>query len=200
VKPVFFESREDLRRWFEQNHATATELWVGLYKVGSGRPSVTWPEVVDEALCFGWIDGIRKGIDDHRYMNRLTPRRPTSNWSARNLKRLDELIESGRMTPAGLAALEARREDRTATYSYEQRPQDLPATYEREVKANRKAWAFWRSVAPSYRKAATWWVISAKQEETRRRRLASLIEHAARGERVPPLRPPPSSTSRRRSR
>jgi uncharacterized protein YdeI (YjbR/CyaY-like superfamily) len=200
VKPIFFESQAALRRWLEENHDTASELWVGLYKVGSGKPSITWPEVVDEALCFGWIDGIRKSIDDQRYTNRLTPRKPGSYWSARNVLRAKELIEAGRMTPAGLAALESRREDRTAIYSYEQRPQDLPTEYEREVRANRRAWDFWRSVAPSYRKAATWWVISAKQEDTRRRRLAALIEHSARGERVPPLRPPPSMSSRRRPR
>jgi uncharacterized protein YdeI (YjbR/CyaY-like superfamily) len=190
VKPVFFESPTDLRRWFERNHATATELWVGLYRVGSGKPSVTWPEVVDEALCFGWIDGIRKSIDDSRYMNRLTPRKPTSNWSARNVRRVKELIEAGRMTPSGLAAFEARRDERTGVYSYEQRPQDLPAVYRRKVQANAKAWEFWRSSPPGYRKTVTWWVISAKREDTRERRLAQLIELSARGRRIPSLTGP----------
>jgi uncharacterized protein YdeI (YjbR/CyaY-like superfamily) len=190
VKPRFFTSQADLRRWFEENHGTATELWVGLHKVGSGRPSITWPEVVDEALCFGWIDGIRKSVDDQRYMNRLTPRKPTSNWSARNVRRVKELTKSGRMTPAGLAAFQARKDDRTGIYSYEQRPQDLPAKYRRRVQANTKAWAFWRSSPPGYRKTATWWVISAKREDTRERRLAQLIELSAKGERIPPLAGP----------
>jgi uncharacterized protein YdeI (YjbR/CyaY-like superfamily) len=193
LNPRYFASRADLRRWFEEHHATATEVWVGLYKVGSGKPSVTWPEVVDEALCFGWIDGIRKSIDDRRYANRVTPRKPTSNWSARNVRRVKELIREGRMTPAGLAAFEARKEDRTAVYSYEQRPQDLPAKYRRRVQANAKAWAFWRSSPPGYRKTATWWVISAKREDTRERRLAQLIEFCARGERIPPLTGPASA-------
>ena len=190
MKPRFFRDATQLRRWFEQNHDTASELVIGYYKKATGKPTVSWEESVDEALCFGWIDGIRRSLGPDSYTNRFTPRRANSNWSARNVKRIRELIELGRMRPPGLAAFEARREQDTGTYSYEQRPQELPAQYEREVKRNTAAWEFWRSVAPSYRKAATWWVISAKKEETRARRLATLIECSANGERVPPLRPP----------
>jgi uncharacterized protein YdeI (YjbR/CyaY-like superfamily) len=195
VKPRFFKTAADLRAWFERHHDTAPELWVGYYKTRSGKRGITWPESVDEALCFGWIDGIRKGLDENRYTNRFTPRKPTSNWSARNVERVQELSRLGRMRPAGLAAFEARKRERTGIYSYEQRPQDLPPEYEREVKANQRAWKFWRSVAPSYRKAATWWVISAKREDTRERRLATLIETSARGELIPPLTPPGSARS-----
>ena len=191
MKPRFFKTAADLRAWFDRHHETAPELWVGYYKTRSGKPGVTWPESVDEALCFGWIDGIRKGLDEDRYTNRFTPRKPTSTWSARNVKRVQELTRLGRMRPAGLAAFEARKKDRTGIYSYEQRPQELPPEYERKVKANQRAWKFWRSVAPSYRKAATWWVISAKREDTRARRLATLIETSAKGERIPPLTGPP---------
>jgi uncharacterized protein YdeI (YjbR/CyaY-like superfamily) len=190
MDPKFFRSQKDLRRWFERNHQTAAELWVGYYKKASGKPSITWPESVDEALSFGWIDGIRKSLGPESYTNRFTPRKARSTWSAVNVKRARELMELGLMRPAGLAAFEAREERRTGIYSYEQRPQELPPEYERKLKTNRRAWEFWRGVAPSYRKAATWWVISAKKEETRARRLAVLIETSAKGERVPPLRPP----------
>jgi uncharacterized protein YdeI (YjbR/CyaY-like superfamily) len=190
MEPKFFRSQKELRRWFERNHQAAAELWVGFYKKGSGKPTVTWPESVDEALCFGWIDGIRKSLGPESYTNRFTPRKARSTWSAINVKRARELIELGLMQPAGLAAFEAREERRTGIYSYEQRPQELPPEYERQLKKNRRAWAFWRGVAPSYRKAATWWVISAKKEETRARRLALLIETSAKSERVPPLRSP----------
>jgi uncharacterized protein YdeI (YjbR/CyaY-like superfamily) len=190
VKPTFFKSQAELRAWFEKHHRTAAELWVGYYKTQSGKTGVTWPESVDEALCFGWIDGIRKGIDEDRYTNRFTRRKPTSTWSARNVKRAQELTRLGRMRPAGRAAFDDRKKDRTGIYSYEQRPQELPPQYERKVKANRRAWTFWRSVAPSYRKAATWWVISAKREDTRARRLATLIETSAKGQRIPPLTSP----------
>jgi uncharacterized protein YdeI (YjbR/CyaY-like superfamily) len=190
VKPRFFRSAAELRAWFERHHDAAPELWVGFYKTGSGKRGVTYPESVDEALSFGWIDGIRKSLDEDRYTNRFSPRKPTSNWSARNVERVRELISLGRMRPAGLAAFESRTKERTGIYSYEQRPQDLPAPYRRKMQANPKAWEFWRSVAPSYRKAATWWVVSAKREDTRARRLATLIETSASGERIPPLTSP----------
>jgi uncharacterized protein YdeI (YjbR/CyaY-like superfamily) len=190
MKPRFFKTQTDLRAWLEKHHDTATELVVGYYKKGSGKIGITWPESVDEALCFGWIDGIRKSLDQDRYANRFTPRRPRSTWSARNVRRVQDLIELGRMRPAGLAAFESRLDNRTGIYSYEQRPTDLPPEYARKLKANRKAWEFWRSVAPSYRKEATWWVISAKKVDTRARRLATLIDCSAAGERVPPAGPP----------
>jgi uncharacterized protein YdeI (YjbR/CyaY-like superfamily) len=198
MDPTFFRTQKELRRWFERNHRSAAELWVGFYKKGSGKPTITWPEAVDEALCFGWIDGIRKSLGPESYANRFTPRRARSTWSAVNVKRAQELIGLGRMTPAGMTAFEAREEQRTGIYSYEQRPQELPPEYERKLKANMRAWEFWRDVAPSYRKAATWWVISAKKEETRARRLSTLIETSAKGERVPPLRPPGASSVRRK--
>jgi uncharacterized protein YdeI (YjbR/CyaY-like superfamily) len=193
MKPRFFKTRADLRAWFERHHETATELWVGYHKKASRKPSITWPESVDEALCFGWIDGVRQGIDEDSYANRFTPRKPKSTWSAINVKRARELIDLGLMRPKGQAAFEARQENRTGIYSYEQRPPDLPPQYERKLRANERAWEFWRSVAPSYRKAATWWVISAKREDTRERRLATVIESSAKGERVPPLAGPRSA-------
>jgi uncharacterized protein YdeI (YjbR/CyaY-like superfamily) len=189
-KPRFFATAEGFRRWLERNHDRAEELWVGLHRKASGKRSITWPEAVDEALCFGWIDGIRKRIDDTSYMNRFTPRKPTSSWSAKNVRRVRELIDEGRMTPAGRRAFEARTTSRTGIYSYEQRPQDLPAKYARPFRAKARAWKAWRAMPPSYRKAATWWVISAKREDTRERRLATLIETTARGERIPALTPP----------
>lgn len=193
TKPRFFKSASEFRAWLDKNHAKASELWVGLYRTSSGKPSITWPEAVDQALCFGWIDGVRRSIDETSYANRFTPRRPGSNWSARNVKRVRELIDLGLMKPAGLKAFEKRDEERSGVYSYEQRPQELPAKYERQVRANKAAWEFWRSQPPGYRKAATWWVISAKKEETRARRLATLIKTSVRGERVPPLAGPASA-------
>jgi uncharacterized protein YdeI (YjbR/CyaY-like superfamily) len=190
MKPRFFATTARFRTWLERNHDTAAELWVGFHRKGSGKPSISWPEAVDQALCFGWIDGIRKRVDDTSYMNRFTPRKPTSTWSDRNVKRARELIELGQMAPAGLRAFEARGDNRTGIYSYEQRPQELPATYARPFRANARAWKAWRAMPPSYRRAATWWVISAKREETRERRLATLIETTARGERIPALTPP----------
>jgi uncharacterized protein YdeI (YjbR/CyaY-like superfamily) len=190
MKPRFFATTARFRAWLERNHDTAAELWVGFHRKGSGKPSISWPEAVDQALCFGWIDGIRKRVDDTSYMNRFTPRKPTSTWSDRNVTRTRELIEQGLMAPAGLRAFEARRDNRIGIYSYEQRPQELPATYARPFRANARAWKAWRAMPPGYRKAATWWVISAKREETRERRLATLIETTARGERIPALTPP----------
>jgi uncharacterized protein YdeI (YjbR/CyaY-like superfamily) len=190
VKPRFFRTPEEFRAWLERNHDRSAELWVGFHRKATGKPSITWPEAVDQALCFGWIDGIRKRIDETSYMNRFTPRRPTSTWSEINVRRVRELTEEGLMTPAGLGAFEARQENRTGMYSYEQRPQELPPKYARSFRSNAAAWKLWRAMPPSYRKAATWWVISAKREETRERRLAILIETTGRGERIPALTPP----------
>ncbi|MGH2653898.1 MAG: YdeI/OmpD-associated family protein [Actinomycetota bacterium] len=190
MRPRFFATPARFRTWLERNHETAAELWVGFHKKASGKPSITWPEAVDQALCFGWIDGVRRGIDDTSYTNRFTPRKPTSTWSARNVKRARELIELGLLAAAGLRAFEGRRESRTGIYSYEQRPPDLPAKYARAFRADARAWKAWRAMPPGYRKAATWWVISAKREETRERRLATLIETTARGDRIPALTPP----------
>jgi uncharacterized protein YdeI (YjbR/CyaY-like superfamily) len=192
VKPNFFATAGELREWFEQNHATKTELLVGFYKRSSGRPSITWQELVDEELCFGWIDGVRKGIDDIRYSNRITPRTPRSTWSAVNIARANELIRLGRMHPAGLEAFQRRSAERSAIYSYEQRKAArLDPRAERAFRANKKAWDFFEAQAPSYRKAAIWWVISAKREETRERRLETLIRDSQTGRTVGPLSPRP---------
>jgi uncharacterized protein YdeI (YjbR/CyaY-like superfamily) len=190
MKPTFFATRRDLRAWLDEHHDTATELWVGLYKKGSGRPSITWPEVVDEALCFGWIDGVRRGIDDQSYMNRLTPRKPNSNWSAVNIRRVQELTKRRRMRAAGLKAFRERREDKTATYSYEQRHQaKLDPAQERRFRSKKKAWEWFQTQPKGYRTTAVYWVMSAKRPETRERRLDTLIADSAKGRRVPPLRP-----------
>jgi uncharacterized protein YdeI (YjbR/CyaY-like superfamily) len=192
VEPTFFAAPDDFRRWLEAHHADRSELLVGFYKVGSGRHSLTWPQSVDEALSFGWIDGVRRRLDDVTYTIRFTPRKATSTWSAVNIKRARELIAEGRMQPAGLAAFEARREDRSGTYSYENRPHELGPVYEPEIRSNRAAWTFFSAQPPSYQRAAIWWVISAKKEETRRRRLAQLIEDCANQRTVGPLTRPAS--------
>jgi uncharacterized protein YdeI (YjbR/CyaY-like superfamily) len=191
MKPVFFADREAFRAWLDEHHGTESELWVGLYKKGSGRPSITWPEAVDEALCFGWIDGIRKSIDETSYANRFTPRKRTSNWSAINVARVAELTKQGRMRPAGLAAFDERTERKTGVYSYENRHQArLDDDAERTFQANEPAWAFFQRQPPSYRQTAIFWVVSAKREETRARRLATLIDCSEKSERIPALRRP----------
>lgn len=185
----FFETPAKLRAWFENNHDRAEELWVGMYRRASGRPTVTWPEVVDQALCFGWIDGVRYSLDDASYATRLSPRKKRSTWSAVNIKRAEELTNMGLMRPAGQAAFVARDEERSRIYSYENRNRSLDPAQENEFKAHPAAWEFFSSQPPSYRKTAAFWVISAKREETRAKRLATLIEHSRRRERVPPLAP-----------
>ena len=191
MRLTFFATPSEFRAWLEQHHDDERELWVGFYKKGSGKPSITWPEAVDEALCFGWIDGIRKSIDDESYTNRFTPRKQRSNWSAINIERAKELIALGRMRPAGLKAFEARTDEKSAVYSYEQRhAAKLDRAQERQLRANAKAWEFFQSRPPSYRKAAVYWVVSAKKEETRARRLAQLIDDSAAGRTVPPLTRP----------
>lgn len=185
---LFFDSPAAFRRWLARHHASATELQVGYWKKGSGHPSLTWPESVDEALCFGWIDGVRHAVDAERYTIRFTPRRPGSTWSAINIRRVAELTEAGRMKPAGLKAFAARQEQRSGTYSYEQRSPDLPEPYARLFRRHKAAWAFYQAQPPSYRKAANWWVVSAKQEATRLKRLDTLIADSAAGRRIGPLR------------
>jgi len=180
-KPHFFPSPSAWRAWLEQHHAETEELWVGLYKRESGRPSITWPEAVDGALCFGWIDGIRKSVDEISYKIRFTPRKPRSVWSAVNVKRATELSILGLMHPAGLAAFEKRDGDRSAIYSYEQRKSaKLPPAYEKEFRTHPDAWEFFRAQPPWYQRTSAYWVISAKKEETRRKRLATLIADSGR--------------------
>ena len=196
MKPIFFTTPSEFRRWLEDHHDSATELWVGFYKKSSGRRSITWPEAVDEALCFGWIDSVRKGIDEVSYANRFTPRKARSNWSSVNVARVQDLTLMGRMHPAGIAAFERRAPERTGTYSYEQRTAAaLDHAYERRFRANSRAWIFFQSQPASYRKAAIWWVVGAKREETRLKRLQRLIEDSGHGRTVPPLtRPSKRST------
>ena len=176
-KPHFFPSLSAWRAWLEKHHADSKELWVGLYKLDSGRPSITWPEAVDGALCFGWIDGVRKSVDDMSYKIRFTPRKPRSVWSAVNVRRATELSATGLMHPAGLAAFQKREGNRSAIYSYEQKKSaKLPAAYEKNFRARKAAWKFFQAQAPGYQSTCNFWVISAKKEETRLKRLAVLIE------------------------
>jgi uncharacterized protein YdeI (YjbR/CyaY-like superfamily) len=191
-EPIFFKTPAEFRAWLEANHETSTEVIVGFYKKASGKPSMTWPEAVDQALCFGWIDGIRRSHGDDAYTNRFTPRREGSNWSAINIKRVGELNESGQMTPAGLKVFEARTDARSAVYSYEQEraAAALDAEQEREFRANARAWEWFRSQPPGYRRTAIHWVVSAKRPETRQRRLATLIEDSAARRRIGPLTRP----------
>lgn len=185
VNPIFFRSPEEFRVWLEGNHAGESALWVGFHRKATGRASMTWPESVDEALCYGWIDGVRRKIDDERYAIRFTPRRPGSNWSAVNLRRMEELLKDGRVRPAGRAAYEARDPSRTDAYSFEQRDRaTLPEEFEREFRAHADAWAYFERQPPGYRRTATWWVVSAKREDTRRRRFSTLLEDSAAGRRI----------------
>lgn len=185
TSPVFFDSAAQFRAWLERNHQLATELRVGFRKVSTGLPSMSWSESVEEALCFGWIDGVRKRIDDTSYMIRFTPRRRDSIWSAVNLAKMKILIAEGRVRPAGLAAYEVRSAKKTAGYSFEQEhPVALVASEAQQFKKNNVAWKFFESVAPSYRKVVTHWVVSAKKPETRARRLEELIEACAEGRRL----------------
>jgi uncharacterized protein YdeI (YjbR/CyaY-like superfamily) len=184
TKVRFFKTAADLRKWFEAHHRTAGELWVGFYKKASGRASITWPEAVDQALCFGWIDGIRKRLDEHSYTNRLTPRRKGSTWSAINIARVATLTKEKRMRPAGLAAFAARQENKSGIYSYEQRRDRLEEPYAGMLKKHQRAWTFFQAQPPSYRKVIGWWIVSAKKEETRLARLQKVTETSAKGKRL----------------
>lgn len=185
----FFKTEDALRKWFEKNHAKKSELWLGYYKKVSGRPSVKYSQAVDQALCFGWIDGIVKGIDENKYCQRFTPRKPKSIWSAVNLKKIDALIEKRLVHEAGMKTFGNRDKAMTNKYSFEQKKLEFPEPYEKKFKLNKKAWANFQNMPPSYRKPAIWWVISAKQEETRLRRLEELIRDSEAGLRVKQLRP-----------
>jgi uncharacterized protein YdeI (YjbR/CyaY-like superfamily) len=188
---TFFATPADFRAWLAENHETADELWVGFHKKATGKPSITWPEAVDEALCVGWIDGLRRSLGDESYMIRFTPRKPRSTWSAVNVARAEELAAQGRMQPAGLRAFEARTDDNSGIYAYEQRHEArLEPEQEREFRANEQAWEYFRSRRPSYRKTAIWWVVSAKREETRARRLRTLIQDSAQGRTIRQLTRP----------
>ncbi len=177
MKPAFFPSPSAWRDWLEEHHQKHLELWVGFYKRSSGRPSITWPEAVDGALCFGWIDGVRQSLDENSYAIRFTPRRPRSVWSAGNIKRVGELTRLDLVRPAGVQAFERRAGNRSEIYAYEQRKAaKLSGAYEKEFRAHQQAWKFIRAQPPWYQRTASWWVMSAKKEETRLKRLAQLIE------------------------
>jgi uncharacterized protein YdeI (YjbR/CyaY-like superfamily) len=177
----FFPKPADLRRWFATHHRAAKEVWVGFHKKGSGRESITWPESVAEALCVGWIDGIRKTIDAESYTIRFTPRKSGSIWSAVNMKLAEELIAAGKMKAAGLAAYELRKENRSGIYAYEQRSAELPEELAAVIRAHPAAWTDYQGRTPAYRKRVNWWVLSAKTEATRQTRLRQLIEASAEG-------------------
>jgi uncharacterized protein YdeI (YjbR/CyaY-like superfamily) len=195
MKILYFPTPADFRRWLETNHAALDDqrilvLHVGFYKKSSGKPSITYHEAVDEALCFGWIDGVRHSVDAEAYTVRFTERRPQSQWSAVNIRRAKQLVAEGRMHPAGLKAFEGA-ESQPRKYSYEQRNQAaFDAASERKFRANRRAWDYFQAQAPWYRRTATFWVTSAKQEETRQRRLGQLIEACASSQPVKPLARP----------
>ena len=184
METIFFPTPADFRNWFRRHHKRAREVWVGFYRKPTRRPSITWPESVDEALCFGWIDGIRKRIDAESYMIRFTPRRRGSIWSGRNTERVAVLTNEKRMQPAGRAAFAARRENKSGIYSYEQRSEQLPEPYATRLKKDKAAWEFFQAQSPSYRKTIGWWVVSAKQEETRQKRLEKLIAESVFGRRL----------------
>ncbi|HEY2432865.1 MAG TPA: YdeI/OmpD-associated family protein [Vicinamibacterales bacterium] len=184
TKITYFKTPADLRKWFKANHLKAEELWVGFYKKDSGHASITWPESVDEALCAGWIDGIRKSIDEHRYTIRFTPRRATSIWSAVNIRRISELATERRVLPAGDKAFAARRENRSGIYAYEQRRDRLEEPYASMLKKCRQAWTFFEAQPPGYRKIMGWYVMSAKREATRLARLQTLIAACEEGKRL----------------
>jgi uncharacterized protein YdeI (YjbR/CyaY-like superfamily) len=184
MKPKFFATPAAWRDWLEKHHAGQKELLVGFYKKDSGKPSITWPESVDGALSFGWIDGVRRRIDDVSYSIRFTPRRPRSIWSAVNIKRVGELTRQGLMRPAGIQAFEARQEARSGIYSFEQQSVQFESAQERRFRGNAAAWKFFQSQPPSYRQLAIWRVISAKREETKAKRLDQLIEDSEHGRRI----------------
>jgi uncharacterized protein YdeI (YjbR/CyaY-like superfamily) len=187
-EPIFFATAAEFRAWLEQHSASSDELVVGYWKTSSGRPSMTWAESVEEALCFGWIDGIRRSRDAESYTIRFTPRRPRSIWSNVNVATYARLVEQGRMTAAGTAAFERRRDELTGVYSGEQELQPLPADAVAALQAAPGAWEFWCAQPPSYRKPAAWWLISAKKAETRTKRLEALVADSAAGLRNNPMR------------
>ena len=193
----FFASTDALRAWFDANHETAEELWLGYHKKATGRPTITWSDAVDEALCVGWIDSVRYSLDEERSAQRFTPRRKGSVWSAINVRKVAELTAQGRMRPAGLAAFDARDPERTAIYSYEREDAALTEEEIGRLKKNRAAWADWERRSRSYKRTVTYWIASAKKPETRARRLDALIDAAANGEPVGPMRPPGSQRTPR---
>ncbi|KIC01037.1 YdeI/OmpD-associated family protein [Flavobacterium sp. PL02] len=179
MNPMFFEDQSEFRKWLTQNHLFETELLVGFYKVNSNKPSMTWSQSVDEALCFGWIDGVRRSVDADSYSIRFTPRKATSIWSAINIKKVEDLTEQGLMQPAGIASFKLRKEDKSRIYTHEIEEVHFSDEFEEIFKTNEKAWNFFQALAPSYKKVSKNWVMSAKQETTRIKRLNELIADSA---------------------
>ncbi|HZP64364.1 MAG TPA: YdeI/OmpD-associated family protein [Terriglobales bacterium] len=201
MKPKFFETPDKFRDWLKENHHDVRELWVGFHKRESGKPSITWPQAVDQALCFGWIDGVRRSVNASSYMIRFTPRKARSTWSAVNIARAKELLAQGLMRPAGVGAFEQRSEEKSAIYSYEQRKTaTLDKVQEEQFRKNAEAWKFFQEQPPWYRRTATWWMISAKKEETREKRLAMLIEYSEREKPIPPLARPGGKKARQNAK
>lgn len=184
MDPVFFNNSDEFREWLIANHSRENELWVGFYKVKSGKPSMSWSQSVDQALCFGWIDGIRKSIDHERYCIRFTPRKSTSNWSTINIKKVDELTRKGLMQPTGLEVFKNRKVDNTEQYSYENKPEKLSPDLENRFRSNRNAWSYFTSQAISYQRTVFFWIMSAKREETKHNRLKKLIDTSNAGKRL----------------
>ena len=187
MQPLFFETQSSLRTWFDANHIKENELWVGYYKISTGKLSITWPQSVDEAICFGWIDGIRKTLDKQSYTIRFTPRKPRSHWSAVNIAKAEKMIKAGLMKPAGIKAFNLKEEKRSRKASYEQEFVQLSESFENMIKANKAAWDYFQKLPPSVRKTSVHWIMSAKQEETRLRRLGILIHSSEKNQRIPPL-------------
>lgn len=188
MTPLFFKTQNDLRKWFEANHLSIKEQWIGYYKKAAGNESITWSESVDEALCFGWIDGLRKSIDSESYMIRFTPRKPESSWSAVNIEKVEKMKKLGLMKAEGLQAYSKRKDSNSMIYSYEKEHAKLSKSYIDKLKANKKAWEYFNNqLSPSYKKQSVNWVMSAKREETQIKRLNILIESSAKGEKVPPI-------------
>lgn len=175
MQPTFFSNSKDFRKWFEKNHEKSKELLVGFYKVTSGKKSITWRESVDEAICFGWIDGVRKSIDSESYCIRFTPRKPGSIWSAINIKKVEELTKKELMHPSGHSAFSKRKESKSRIYSYEKEPETLSPGFLKKFKANKNEWVFFQSMAPSYQRTCVHWIMTAKQEATKMKRLEELI-------------------------
>lgn len=199
-QPVFFATPAALRKWFTANHAKGGVLWLGYHKKGTGKPSVDWPQSVDQALCFGWIDGVRKSLGPDSYMIRFTPRKAGSHWSNVNIARVAELTRMGQMKPAGTKAFQARSQKKSGRYSYEQRHEArLSPTQQRQFKANADAWKYFQAQPPWYQRITTFWVASAVREATQASRLAQLIARSAAGDWVPGLKRPGSSSPRKSS-
>ncbi|MFZ2322707.1 MAG: YdeI/OmpD-associated family protein [Ignavibacteriaceae bacterium] len=184
IKLVFFSTQKDLRKWFEKNHKKERDLLVGYYKISTGKPSVSWSQSVDEAICFGWIGEVRKSVDEESYCIRFTPRNPKSNWSVINIKKAEYLITLGLMKPGGFELFNLRKKEKSGIYSYENTVVELEKSYEKKLKTNKKAWKCFQSTSPSYRKVTTSWVMSAKQETIRLKRLNELITAIASNQKI----------------